>query len=86
MPDNQYDESELTSWSLSDVKSSGLELEGACKTPGCNQFVRYDIDGLIARFGGDWRVPKMLPAHCEGCGQQLEFELAALHGEEPEGS
>ena len=31
-----------------------LELEGACGTSGCNQFVRYDVDGLIARFGADW--------------------------------
>lgn len=84
MPDDAYDESELTSWTLGDVKSSGFELEGACKMAGCNRFVRYEIDGLIARFGADWRVPKMLPARCEGCGQPLEFELASLHGEDPE--
>jgi hypothetical protein len=84
MPVELRDESELTSWTLGDVKSSGLELEGACKTPGCNRFVRYDVDGLITRFGADWRVPKMLPASCDACGQPLEFELAALHGEEPE--
>jgi hypothetical protein len=84
MPDEPYDESELTSWTLGDVKSSGLELEGACGTSGSNQFVRYDVDGLIARFGADWRVPKMLPARCDGCGQPLVFQLASLHGEEPE--
>jgi hypothetical protein len=82
--DEPYDESELTSWTLGAVKSSGLELEGACRTPGCNQFARFDIDGLISRFGTDWRVPKMLPARCSACGERLEFELAALHDEEPE--
>ena len=29
MPVELRDESELTSWTLGDVKSSGLELEGA---------------------------------------------------------
>jgi hypothetical protein len=60
------------------------ESELTSKTPGCNRFVRYDVDGLIARFGADWRVPKVLPARCDGCSQPLVFELAALHGEEPE--
>jgi hypothetical protein len=83
MSDDPYDESDLTSWTLGDVKSSGLELEGACKTTNCNRFVRYNVDDLIARFGADWRVPKMLPARCDGCGQPLEFELAALHEDEP---
>jgi hypothetical protein len=73
---------ELTTWTLGSIKSSGMVLEGACTTPGCNEFARFDIDGLIASFGPDWRVPVMLPVTCENCGRRLKFQLAALHDED----
>lgn len=71
--------SELSSWTLASVKSSGLELEGACPTPGCNEFARFDVDGLIERFGADWLVPLILPSRCTVCGEWYKFQLAALH-------
>ena len=78
--------SELSSWTLGAVKSSGLELEGACATPDCNEFARFDVDGLIAGFGADWRIPHTLPVRCSACGEWLKLQLAALHDDEPEGS
>lgn len=77
------DDAELTTWTLGSVKSSGMVLEGACVTPGCNEFARFDIDGLISRFGADWRVPKILPVRCQTCDAWLHFQLAVLHDEEP---
>jgi hypothetical protein len=77
------DASELSSWTLGSVKSSGLELEGACPAPGCAIFARFDVDALIDRFGADWRVPLFLPSRCSACGEWLKFQLAALHDEEP---
>jgi len=71
--------SELSSWTLGSVKSSGLELDGACPTPGCNEFARFDVDGLIERFGADWLVPLILPSRCSVCGEWFTFQLAALH-------
>jgi hypothetical protein len=76
--------SELSSWTLGSVKSSGMELEGACPTPGCNEFARFDVDGLIERFGADWLVPLILPSRCRVCGEWLTFQLAVLHDDEPE--
>jgi hypothetical protein len=76
--------SELSSWTLGAIKSSGMELEGACATPGCNEFVRFDVDRLIERFGADWRVPLILPSRCSVCGEWLKFQLAALHDRKPE--
>ena len=55
------DAAELSTWTLGSVKASGMELEGGCKTPGCNEFARFDVDGLISRFGADWLVPVVLP-------------------------
>lgn len=78
MPDD-VSESELSTWTLGDIKSSGLVLEGACATTGCKEFARFDIDGLIERFGGAWRVPKTLPVSCSVCGERLMFQVAALH-------
>jgi hypothetical protein len=75
---------ELTTWTLGSIKKSGMELEGACPTPGCNEFARFEIDGLISRFGADWLVPKVLPVACQTCGALLHFQLAVLHDEEPE--
>ena len=76
--------SELSDWTLGSVKVSGLELEGACATPGCNVFARFDVDALIERFGADWRVPLILPSRCSVCGEWFKFQLAALHDNEPE--
>lgn len=42
------EEEELTTWTLGGIKSAGMVLEGACATPDCNEFVRFDLDGLIA--------------------------------------
>jgi hypothetical protein len=55
------EEEELTTWTLGAIKSAGMVLEGACATPNCNEFARFDLDGLIGRFGADWRVPATLP-------------------------
>ena len=77
------DESNLSTWTLGAIKSSGLELEGACVTPDCNEFARFDVDGLIASFGTEWRVPTTLPVRCSVCGAGLKFQLAALHDDEP---
>ena len=79
MPD---DDDELSTWTLGDIKSSGLVLEGACATAGCNEFARFDIDGLITSFGGDWRVPKVLPVRCSACGEWLNLQLASLHDDD----
>lgn len=76
------DDTELTTWTLGDVKSSGMVLEGACETAGCGEFARFNIDGLITRFGADWRVPKTLPVRCSLCGKPLAFQLAVLHDDE----
>ena len=76
--------SELTAWTLGSVKASGMELEGGCKTPGCNEFARFDVDGLIERVGADWLVPQILPVRGETCGEWLHFQLAVLH-DEPKG-
>ena len=75
--------SELSSWTLGSVKASGMELEGACATPGCNEFARFDVDRLIERFGADWRVPQILPSRCSVCGEWFKFQLAVLHDDEP---
>jgi hypothetical protein len=75
------DAAELTTWSLASVKASGMELEGGCKTPGCNEFARFNVDGLIERFGADWLVPKILPVRCSACDAWLHFQLAVLHDE-----
>lgn len=77
------EESALSTWTLGAIKSMGLVLEGACTMDGCNTFARFDLDGLIARFDSDWRVPSTLPATCSACGAPLKFQLAALHDEEP---
>jgi hypothetical protein len=78
------DDDDLTTWTLGDIKSSGMVLEGACATDGCNEFARFNIDGLISGFGADWRVPKTLPVRCSQCGEPLKFQLAVLHDDEPE--
>jgi hypothetical protein len=77
------DADDLTTWTLGAIKSSGMVLEGACPTPGCNEFARFDVDGLISRFGADWLVPATLPVRCETCGAHFKFQLAVLHDEEP---
>lgn len=77
-------EDHLTTWTLGAIKSSGMVLEGACATAGCNEFARFRIDGLIERFGADWRVPKILPVRCSVCDAPLQFQLAVLHDDEPE--
>jgi hypothetical protein len=81
-PDTSPDD-DLTSWTLGDIKEMGMELEGACTTEGCGEFARFNVDGLIARFGADWRVPKIIPARCSQCGTPLSFQLAVLHDDEP---
>ncbi len=78
------DAADLTTWTLGSVKASGMELEGGCKTPGCNEFARFDVDGLISRFGTDWMVPKVLPVRCQACGEWLHFQLAVLHDDPPD--
>jgi hypothetical protein len=78
------DEDDLTTWTLGAIKRMGMVLEGACATEGCNAFARFDLDGLITRFGADWRVPKVLPARCSVCDAPLKFQLAVLHDEEPD--
>ncbi|MGQ0457821.1 MAG: hypothetical protein ACT4OU_12265 [Hyphomicrobium sp.] len=78
------DDGELTDWTLGAVKASGMVLEGACATPGCNEFARFEIDGLIEGFGVDWRVPQTLPVRCSACGAWLKFQLAVLHDDKPE--
>ena len=75
----------LTTWTLDAIKSSGMVLEGACATAGCNEFARFNIDGLISSFGGEWRVPEVLPVRCQACGAWLNFQLAVLHDDEPDG-
>ena len=77
------DDTHLTTWTLASIKSSGMELEGNCVTPGCNEFARFDVDRLIDRFGGEWRVPKILPVRCSACGEPLHFQLAVLHDDPP---
>jgi hypothetical protein len=76
------DEEELTTWTLGAIKSAGMVLEGACATPNCNEFARFDLDALISRFGADWRVPATLPVRCSLCGEPLKFQVAVLHDEE----
>ena len=76
------DAGELTTWTLGSVKSSGMELEGACQTPGCNEFARFNVDDLIERFGADWLVPVILPVRCQSCGEWLHFQLATLHDDQ----
>ena len=78
------DAAELSTWTLGSVKASGMELEGACKTPDCNEFARFDVDSLIERFGADWLVPVILPVRCQSCGEWLHFQLATLH-DDPKG-
>ena len=77
-------EDDLTTWTLGDIKASGMVLEGACATEGCGEFARFDIEGLITSFGADWRVPKILPLRCSQCDAPLAFQLAVLHDDEPE--
>ncbi len=81
MSDAEREEELLTTWTLGDIKTSGMVLEGACDTPQCNEFARFNVDGLINTFGADWRVPKTLPVRCETCGAYFKFQLAALHDE-----
>lgn len=76
------DDAGLSSWSLGAIKSRGMVLEGACGTSGCNAFTRFDLDGLIARFGADWRVPLTLPVRCSACDEPLKLQLAVLHDDE----
>lgn len=71
--------SELSDWTLGDIKAHGMVLEGVCVTPDCNEFASFSLDGLITRFGGDWRVPKILPARCSTCGAWYHLQLAVLH-------
>ena len=75
----------LTTWTLAAIKASGMVLEGACETAGCNEFARFNIDGLISSFGAEWLVPEILPVRCQACGEWLNFQLAVLHDDEPEG-
>jgi hypothetical protein len=77
------DAADLTTWTLGSIKSSGMLLEGGCATAGCGEFARFDIDGLISRFGADWRAPKILPVRCQACGEWLHFQLAVLHDDKP---
>jgi hypothetical protein len=76
------EEEELTTWTLGAIKSAGMVLEGACPTPDCNEFARFDLDALIGRFGDDWRVPATLPVRCSLCDEPLKFQLAVLHDKE----
>ncbi len=79
MPDDP-----LTTWTLGDIEASGMKLEGTCATEGRNEFARFNVAGLISRFGADWRVPKVLPVRCSQCGEPLLFQLAVLHEDEPD--
>ena len=75
-------DTDLTTWTLEAIKSSGMVLEGACATEGCNEFTRFNIDSLIESFGANWLVPHILPVRCQACGARLNFQLAVLHDDE----
>lgn len=68
----------LTSWTLAAIKGRGLAFEGYCVGEGCGHFYTFDVDGLIAGFGGNWLVPEILPVTCRECGGQLKFKLAMV--------
>ncbi|MGE0503140.1 MAG: hypothetical protein AB7I79_20575 [Rhizobiaceae bacterium] len=80
---SRTDDSEIERWTLAAIRERGLELEAACRTPGCGRFVMFDLETLIARVGPDYLLPADGPGlACEGCGGPLEFQLAALHRRE----
>src|SRR5690606_37066567 len=66
-------------WTLGQIREMNLELECACAARGCGWFGRFDVEGLIARFGEDYWLPEGPGFPCEQCGGHLNFQLAYLH-------
>ena len=75
----------MPGWTLGGVRKHGMRLEAACKTPGCGQFVVFDLDRLIAQLGDDYPLPESGPGMtCEHCGGEMKFQLAVWHSDHDE--
>lgn len=68
-------------WTLGGIRQHGMRLEAACKTPGCGDFVVFDLDKLIAGLGADYPLPEGPGMTCERCGGELKFQLAVWHSD-----
>jgi hypothetical protein len=72
-------------WTLGDIRKWGMKLEAICKKQGCGEFVVFNLDGLIERFGADYPLPDSGPGvTCEQCGSAMKFQLAVWHSDHEE--
>lgn len=64
-------------WTLGAIRQMNLQLEAACKEPGCGWFATLDIDRLIDEFGPDLELPTNgAGLTCAKCGAPVAFGLA----------
>jgi hypothetical protein len=50
-------------WTLGDIRKWGMKLEAVCKKQGCGEFVVFNLDGLIERFGADYPLDGRVVVH-----------------------
>jgi hypothetical protein len=72
-------------WTLGFIRKRGMRLEAACQTAGCDQFVVFDLDQLIAQVGEDYALPDGPGMNCDHCGAELKFQLAVWHSDHEQG-
>ena len=69
-------------WTLGSIRAVGLELESACKEPGCGWFATYDVDKMIAEFGADLELPTEGGGlACGKCGAPVDFGLIVVNSD-----
>ena len=67
-------------WTLGGIRKMNLELEAACRTPGCGWFCSFNVEELIEQVGPDYWLPQAGPGiPCKQCGGTLKFQVAYLH-------
>lgn len=64
-------------WTLGSIRQMNLQLEAACKEPGCGWFTTYDVDKMIEEFGAGCELPTSGGGlTCDQCGAPVDFGLA----------
>jgi hypothetical protein len=71
----------MSEWTLGAVRARNMQLEAACKAPGCGHFYAFNLDGLIASVGADYPLSGIPPMTCTHCGGPLKIEPAMPHPE-----